>query len=99
MCCLRFYACEDQLAVTVASAMEKDGNGNDAVRDELVKPDSEEEGGEAPVVEYYFGVGKLFRPKWLQVFRSPYFFSFIFCCDILFGGAVSTGELKVIPNL
>jgi len=49
----------------------------------------------APVVEYYCGVGK-FRPNWLQVFRSPYFFSFILCCDILFSGALSTGELKII---
>ncbi len=41
--------------------------------------------------EYYCGVWK-FRPKCLQIFRNPYFFSFLLCCDIFIGGALATGR-------
>lgn len=41
-------------------------------------------------VEYFCGIGR-FRPKYLQVFRSPNFFFFLLCCDVLFGGALATG--------
>jgi len=61
-----------------------------------VKSGEDQDDGVAEVlklVEYYCGLGKC-RPKWLQVFRSAYFFTFLICCDILIEGAVATGKTK-----
>ena len=49
------------------------------------------EGEEEERVEYYCGIG-WFKPKCLQVFRNPYFFSFLLCSDVFFSGALSTGN-------
>ena len=42
-------------------------------------------------VEYFCGIGP-FKPKCLQVFRKPKFFTFLVCCNGAVIGALNTGR-------
>lgn len=42
------------------------------------------------LVEYFCGIGKC-RPKFLQVFRSAKFFTFLLCCNCFVEGALVSG--------
>ena len=66
---------------------------NEDLEDPVRSGEDQDDGVEEvlKLVEYFCGLGKC-RPKWLQVFRSVYFFTFLICCDILIEGAVATGE-------
>ncbi len=46
--------------------------------------------GEAIVKEYFCGIWRC-RPKWLQIFRSSKFFTFIMCLYSIIEGAIVTG--------
>lgn len=62
---------------------------NETVIDESKEHQEDEEDQET--VEYFCGIGKC-RPKFLQIFRSAYFFTFLICCNVFIEGGLAVGE-------
>ena len=47
------------------------------------------------VEEYFCGICN-WHPKWLQVFRSAYFFTFMLCLNCFVEGAIVSGETQML---
>ena len=65
-------------------------NGQPSSSTDLMTLEKEEE----KPVEYFCGIGKC-RPKFLQIFRSAKFFTFILCCYALIEGTLASGRAAI----
>ncbi len=52
-----------------------------------------------PAKEYFCGI-RGWRPRWLQVFRNKFFFTFLLCCNCFIEGALATGwQMRACSNI